>query len=362
MSCGCRCHVHPSAGCDQAHDKGSSGVPGKWSCSPCDRGETGARCRICKAATDAFLCETHTDELELAIAELPALAQALSIRKAETEWLDPEVDLEARLRSTGGRITLPATVMPVDLDATDHARRLWTTAADWARRVVGLTGDDPFTPREGPAHPACRHASCKRIRDSRTPVTLIRIVGWLLTHVDALRTNPAGPDAYRAFTRLRRRIERAVDMRPPGDFIGRCGATDVHIDHRSGDHVVTPSVGICTAELYAREDETTVTCEACGAEHDTAARRREMAATVDDEWARPHTIALALSQLEHPVKPDTLRKWIERDAKLAERLAGREPPYPLILQRGVDDDGKPVYRVGDVRARVERIRAERESA
>lgn len=49
MSCGCRCHVNRGAGCDQEHDTGSSGVPGAWSCSPCD-GITD--CERCGARND----------------------------------------------------------------------------------------------------------------------------------------------------------------------------------------------------------------------------------------------------------------------------------------------------------------------
>lgn len=338
---------------------------------------TAVTCVVCQADTDALLCTRCTAEVERALGEMPALLTELEITATRQDrgtgtalyamrrtrlWheaLTADADASdvpaAALRSRDGHKTLPTTPWPLSWDAANLAWTVRNTLGTWARHLTetrGLQLDMPPT-ITGPVHAWCMHESCDQIRDGHRRD--VRITAWLMRNLDAIRLDEAAGEIHAAITSDRLEILAAIDRKDPDIYAGRCDATDVRTDLEAG--VIRAVVGTCGAELYARFGDTEVKCGACGQLYDLAQRKQYLAERVDDEWARPHVIANALTSLDEPVRPDTLRKWIERDEKLADRA---EPPYPLVLRVGTDDDGHALYRVGDVRARIAAMKERRE--
>ena len=327
---------------------------------------TAVSCVVCQADTDANLCTRCTRELEQAIAELPALLAELEVtttRQDRGTGTALYAMRRTKLQIPGvhyaeGTTTLPATPWPFSWDAANLAWTVRNSLGTWARHIADIRGlqiDMPPT-LAGPVHAWCMHESCAQIRDGHRRD--VRTTAWLLRNITAIRLDEAAGEIHQAITGDRLDIERAIDRQDPDIYAGRCDATDVRTDLEAG--LIRAVVGTCGAELYARLGDDEVKCGACGQVYDLAARKQYLAERVDDEWARPHVIANALTSLDEPVRPDTLRKWIERDAELVEQ--GRPARYPLILQVGVDDGGHALYRVGDVRARITAMRERRMTA
>jgi hypothetical protein len=109
-------------------------------------------------------------------------------------------------------------------------------------------------------------------------------------------------------------------------------------------------LGVCGAKLYAGPNKTEIDCPSCGARYNVDERRATMLDKLDDEWATPAKIAAALASLDLPVTDKTINTWAQR-AK--QRRARNRLPEPLDFYAVALDDGKPLYRVGEVRAKVE---------
>jgi hypothetical protein len=306
-------------------------------------------CRACRApAGDAYLCDGCTTLLEQTIAELPAKLRELEVtvtrqarvgntpraRLDAVELLAAEAEhrsVPARLRGRDARIALAETRLPFH----EEAAHLATLASDGVRSWALLV------------------AATRGLTIPRTSSPQDRCV-WLVANMPDVRQVEAAVKILRRAGQLSRRIDGMVDRHAPDVFAGRCDAKIMTTisDHR---HVLVPAVVPCGTDLYAHDGDQRVDCGSCGTGYDVAALRATMREKVADVWARPHTIANALTGLDEPVKPDTLRKWIERDKTARERWQtgdGPEPTWPLVLQVGIDDDGRALYRVGDVQARI----------
>ncbi len=329
-------------------------------------------CRACRREpTDMFLCTTCTNALEKVIAELPAGINDLQIAATRQAKIDspqrivtiPDEDaviddehrkIPAYLRSKHARIALIATPMPVNLDAaTLHAQAV-NGISTWARHLAETRGVD-FPARDRLAN--------------GWPVTLETMCTWLVENIDSIRLDEAAGQIYTQLLDLAACIENATDRHAPDVFAGRCESmvTSLVIV----DDTLVPAVDRCGRDLFCHEDDDTVKCPGCGTTYDLAKQRASMLDLADDEWARPQLIADALTELDEPVNASTLRTWILRDERVGRRAEG--PVHktcshsscsdmrrvdrgagdrPLILQRGIDDDGRALYRVGDVRARI----------
>lgn len=342
---------------------------------------TAVSCVICQADTDANLCTRCTRELEQALGELPALLIELEVTATRQDrgtgtalyamrrtrlWHEgltaaaDATDVPPALRSRDGHKTLPTTPWPFSWDAANLAWTVRNTLGTWQRHLAETRGiehgDLIVGGVAGPTCAWCTHESCAQIGVNPHRRRDVRVAAWLLRNITAIRLDEAAGEIHDSITGGRLDIERAIDRQDPDIYAGRCDATDVRTD--LDGQLIRAVLGTCGADLYARLGDEQVKCGACGQLYDLATRKQYLAERVDDEWARPHVIANALTSLDEPVRPDTLRKWIERDAELVER--GRQAPYPLILQVGVDDGGHALYRVGDVRARIAAMRERRE--
>jgi LSD1 subclass zinc finger protein len=69
--CECRCHVNGTAGCDLEHDKGSSGVQGVPSCSPCEP----PTCELCDNEREfGVVCRRHYHWIDRVLTQIVELA------------------------------------------------------------------------------------------------------------------------------------------------------------------------------------------------------------------------------------------------------------------------------------------------
>lgn len=328
-------------------------------------------CRACdKRRTDegANICRRCVKDLEQTIGDFPALLQDLdvTISRQDCGTGTPLYAMgAARVQIPGvhyeeGTITLPSTPWPFAWDAADLR---WCVEADvlfWASRFVLERAAGPVCAHDcGPREqlvPHRPHWSCDRRREADRRLALFRRSPGLLLldRIDEISRHASAVEIHDQLTYLHRQVERAIDRQTPDVFAGTCDGNDVLVEHVDGGLV--PQIIACGAELYAHKGDDEVRCPKCGRTYELGPRLAGLRKQLDDEWAPAQLIADALTTLEEPIKADTLRQWIKRDKALAKRLkrTGERKPYPLVLQVGVDDDGKtPLYRVGDVRKRID---------
>jgi hypothetical protein len=338
-------------------------------------------CRVCDAKTDTFLCAGCTAQLEQALAELPALLDDLDTTIARQDrgtGTSLYAMKRTRLQIPGlhyaeGETTLPATPWAFSWDAAEIAASARNTVITWARHLAETRGIDPpslqsIRPAGLIIHRNRMHLTVEtHARTSIAPVT-----NWLLANLDAIRLDEAAEQIHDEITHLAVAISKATDRQAPDVFAGRCDA--VQITFRLDGGQLTPLAATCGVDLYGREDEPDVKCHACGMTYELAERLQEMRdRQIDNQLARAHLIANALTEIDAQLPPERLRKWIERDARAAALAPSPVGPAcercnhptcrlirrPLILRRGVDEDGHALYRVGDVRERVRQVEEQR---
>lgn len=336
-------------------------------------------CRTCGNPTNANLCRPCTAVLERAIAELPrdlADLQAVATRQAVgplglgigRQWDGPFEE-----NSLGDA--------PWDF-APGAADQVWAaanTVSTWVRHLAESRGI------HGPVAERGSYSLVRRLTIDRnragwiylrmfTPSQeqpLRTLINWLLSNVESIRYDEAAAEVYEELTGLHHENERWILGRSGEEaFAGNCDATQVgfEIDELG---VLVPVAARCGVPLYGHEGEAHVRCGACGSRYELQPRLDEIRGSqINDQLARAHVIADALTTLEEPMGRDLLRKWIQRDAL---RMPAPEGPAcehcrhstcrsirrPPILARGVDEDGHPLYRFGDVRRRLQLVQEQR---
>lgn len=296
-----------------------------------------SECAVCGGRTDARLCNLHTRDLEKALAEMPALLAELdvTITRQDVGTGAPLFACARRYVDSGyeeGTTTLPATPWPFAWDAANLRWGIDNTLSTWLRHLAESRGLAVSN--------LLKMDQWQRVIDA---TTLARILLGLL---DSIRYDEAADQIYDEILWCQREAMRAIDRQAPDVFLGRCEALVVEV---KGDAVIAPVE--CGADLMAHSGAGEVKCQRCGAVFDVLTLVQHLP-ELDDAWARPHIIAGALSTIDDDLPASTLRTWIERDERAAKLPIHKQPPYPLILQKGIDDDRKPLYRVGDVRARL----------
>lgn len=356
MPCRCRCHSYGAGThvtCDV--DTGSSGSS-TMSCSPCDGGQparrtrsrvtTGPLCRRCNAPTDGFLCQTCADQLVELILWMPRNLGHLVETVSRQDRIDVAIVIGrpfvvppglagrlpiAWLRSTQGQITLPATALPINIDAAVTLSASRNTIVTWARHLAEQRGLELAT------------------------MTAEQVCGWLVTNIGSIRMDEAAAEFYEAFKATHDLIAWTIDRQDPDVYAGRCDSPDVHFDalpvigplcnpfvcsHPSCEliraklTVLTPRTATCGADLYGHIGDKTIDCPTCGAVYQVESRKAQMLAGVLDQIAPTAIIANALTGLLRPVTPSVVRNMAARGQ---------------IMDHGPAPDGKSrLYRVGDV--------------
>lgn len=320
-------------------------------------------CRVCRAKADALLCKVCTDKLEQAIAEFPADLRDLELVAAR-QAMGPlglgapgrvceRDDRHAEWEPPGPRTEDALSEAPWEFapGAADQIWAMGNTLSTWVRHLVESRGLTALPPK-------------------------VALTSWLLSNLNAIRFDEAAAEIYDELTGLHAENERWIIGRAGAEeFAGRCDAAQVSFQ-TDEDGTLVPVAAICGAALYGNSLEPKVQCQACGMNYSMAERREERDKQINDQLARAHQIANALTTAERPLPPALLRKWIERDALAEATDPTPEGPAcevcrhhdctlirrPLILEKGRDEDGHRLYRVGDVRDRLAPVRSLRRSA
>ncbi|WP_327029722.1 hypothetical protein OG989_04150 [Micromonospora sp. NBC_01740] len=278
--------------------------------------DTAYVCPRCTADTVRYLADVVkvAGEVETTVARLARYSD----RHGRTL---PDDDPEGR--PDGG---LRVTPLPFDAAAKQRGDRAMNDIVTWARHVAEERGVAPTLP--GPAfgplcgsQGVCRHESCSLIYRRSVPHPVARAAAHLLANMEWLRHRPEAEEALPQLAAAGATIVRIVDSPPPLWYAGPCWAD------LDGER--------CAEELYARTDDGTVRCPACKTRHDVADRRRWLLGEADEVLAHASLIAAALTVLDRRVTSSMVRNLAHR---------GR------ISARGQDERGRPLYRVGEVRA------------
>jgi len=329
-------------------------------------------CVRCRRPVDGtVICATCIETFQADLKALPALLADLQVsvtRQSRTtrgirhtaELLEDvvavaaEAVIPAQLRSVQGRITLAPHVIPVDLQSAELERRCASLIKHWMSTLAG----DPEGEYLWRLYGSEWHELRWYLSRQRVQVEPIR---WLQS-VDIQQRADAG----QWITQLRQLvhdIERAVDSSEPDIYLGPCDASAVDVKDITG--TVVAEVSICGTDMYARIGDKTVTCTKCQQVYNLADRRAWLLEAVRDVWARHSLIATALAGLDVEVTFARLNNWIARDKATYESGRAilsdgvwRNPRtgLRLILQVSTEEDGRPMYRLGDVLDRMDEMR------
>lgn len=284
----------------------------------------------CGATNDAPLCRNCTTQLTKALRKLPGLIDALldtvtrQTRLDETPPLLTRIEddvavqherqIPAALRSRAGRITLPATVLPVSFGAALLHRQAVAGVHSWGRGHSWGGGDTPA-------------AVCRNLR----------------AHIDQFRHTTRAPEVHARAIDLVATIEATIDRRDPDVFAGVCEAIAVDVHWATG--VIIPTASHCGAPLLAPVGVDTVQCPKCKTTWQVEERRDAMADKLTEQLGTVREVAGFLRTLELDVTVDKIDGWLRR---------GR------IVDHGTGPRGRLV-KVGEVRAYAEQ-QAERAKA
>jgi len=268
----------------------------------------------------AYVCKVCSDHIAQDLAD--------AARLAGEAWTT--ITRQARIGEPGGSGEHP---MPFSWEAADATWAAGNTFTTWLRHATTERGRDLPPVGEPERGPLCRvgqwchHHTCQRI-SSRAPEHLLAFTcRHLATQLEWLRYRREAAQAMDEIHDAARLVVRTVDNPPVRWYAGPCG-------HEG-----------CAEDLYALPSASIVRCRECGTEHDADERRNWLLDLADDTLAHASLVAAALSALGHNVTSAQVRGYAHR---------GR------LVAHGTDARGRPLYRVGEVRALA--IDAERREA
>lgn len=295
-------------------------------CEMCDR-PTGDTAFVCAHCTDRARRALHTvielaDDVETTVARLA--------RYSDRHTRPAPVEPDEEVRAVGG---LKVTPLPYDPGARDR----WTLAAGavvrWARFVTSERGGGPLKPAVmiGPlcgSGLSCPHSSCQRIRHRAVTNPVVRAAAWLSGALEWIRHRQEAVEIFTDLESAARTIVAIVDSPPPLEYAGPCYAWP----EDGGEQ--------CPEDLYAIKGAPWVRCPVCRTQHPMAGRREWLLREAAGVLANATDCARALTSLGQRVTESSVRNLAAR---------GR------IVAHGRDERGRPLYRVGEVRAVVDEI-------
>lgn len=267
-------------------------------------------CPMCQAreSADALLCQgagSCTERLQVALAGVRQIHDAALVTYTRS----------ARIGAGGGRRG-DEQPLPFDPRITPLVREV-AAAVDAIARIAGV--DAPLMTR-------------------RATLAAARVGSVLRARVD-----PPALAWYRSLLFSLARLELAVDVAEQGQYVGQCNqirpATDVPGSKAVPGSVAPPAAAppaaaVCGADLYAKSGEPFVTCPRCGQTWPVAERREILLAAVDDQVVTATVVAKSLTSLGDEVTAERIRQWAHRNQLI-----------PVTR----DSQGRPLYRVSDVR-------------
>jgi hypothetical protein len=288
---------------------------------------------------NAYLCGRCVRKVERYLGDLPALLAELEItatrrariseragprsKKAEVYWRgsgslgdgtdDLATSLEAFTRS------------PFNWKASDDLYAARNTLTSWVRimeeesgRQCTVLGPVPL----GPCCWKCKHKSCWTIR-AHDHLDEAAMCLWLIRQLEWFRQRRDATEFYDEIHHLYRFVLRVIDRPDPLLFAGACD----YCTHPG------PDGEALKVNLYARLGAEKVACRECGVEYDVALRRGDMLADAEGMLFNAASIALAVAMFGADLKVERIRKWASRGS---------------IVAHGVDHQGRPTYRLGDI--------------
>lgn len=225
--------------------------------------------------SDQWLCGRCEHRLERRLADVPALWQELEITMTRQDVMGSD---DGRKNAESG--------LPYKPSASEARWVLANTIGTWARLIAEHAGIS-----QPPARPA----------------------RWLLINTRSIALHPAADEAFDEICSSVRMAYRAIDRLPDLLLAGQCEG--------------------CTALLYARITDATVTCRECDTEHETAERYEAMIDAAK-EYLVPASVALSwISRfLGKSIPRGTWDSWTSRQR---------------LQSHGVDIEGRPTYVFGD---------------
>lgn len=302
-------------------------------------------CLVCgrSVGDTAYLCQPCTDKLGDHLLNLEAYAGELHVTTTRQDrisiglgapvqvadrsdvWEDTPFDTIKQLwKETAGAVEQ---ALPFHLGAS-HQRRLVENALTWARHVSETRGREIPEPVRwfGPICEACDHDGCRWWRNW-TPSYEQAAFRWLVGELRWIRHQREASEIYRDITAASNGVRQAIDSPEDRVYVGPCSADT--------------TAGACPCDLYAREGEVFVTCQACGHSHDVAKRQWWLLERANGQLAHAALLSKALAKLGEGVTEVMISRWVAK---------GR------LLARGrvtVDGKERATYRVGDVRRLAE---------
>lgn len=210
-------------------------------------------------------------------------------------------------RGRGSSSGKPGSQSPLNDGATDALDAVQNTLTTLARTIADVRG--------------------LHVLDARGRDPIVVTARWLGNQLDWLRHamdshEPRAISAYAEIGDCAGRMRGLVNGPTPGRYAGPCGYVDE--DDR-----------LCAEDVEAKYGAEVAVCKACGSEYDVEQRQAWMRGEIEDQLARPVTIAGVLLQLGFPIGYSTIAAYAAKG---------------LIIAKGHDEQGKPRYRIGDVLA------------
>lgn len=270
-------------------------------------------CAVCQAATDAALCRRCTDEIERALAELPAdlenleavatgqAAGPVGLGDAAHQWDGP--------RSDGALGDAPWVFAP---GAADQLWVVGNTLSTWIRHLCEQRGC--AVPRLVTVDTIAARGSLTRgavFSSTASVAASADAARWLLAHLDSIRLDVAAAQIHDELTALPVENRRWITLPPPAEeFHGLCDAPDVRAE-LDGDHV-TPRISTCGTRLWSREGAQRIDCPVCGASYSRAERQTSMLKELTDTLGTVRQVAATLTSLGRSVTVKQIDHWVRR--------------------------------------------------
>ncbi|MCU1677714.1 MAG: hypothetical protein JWM93_2472 [Frankiales bacterium] len=268
-------------------------------CSGCDG----------RVADGSTLCARCTNELEKQLAELPSTV------------IDLEITF-TRQNVSGVNVGGASAVKPLPYaeKAGDTIRRYRALTTKWVRSVAAR-------PVQGPAHRgSCAHPSCQVVRN-RPPRTdgIPEAAAFLLLNLEWIRHQEDAGTLMDTINALNKESESLIYGQSAREYAGQCDGHGLKYE---------PDQAPCGSPLTASYAAPTTKCRVCGAVYDVKLRREWLLAAAEHHLAHAEALGRALAILiDVEVTPSMVRNYAAR---------GR------IVAHGLDKDGHPLYRVGEV--------------
>ncbi len=242
------------------------------------------------------ICGACGADLRRALEQVPELAAEL------------DVTLSRQTGLTYGSGKSAETPLPYAPQAGIAAGKLRVTLVGWV-----LVMQERATIYQGPVCERCRHLSCVGMAEPKDEVGLLAL--WLLWRFQSLVRHAAAVEICEEIVERVQEARKAIDRRPDTVYAGRCD--------------------YCQTHMYGRVNRAMVICPnpECAIGVPLVDRRDQLMESMRDYLANSVQLSRLLSYLGRRVPDRTIRWWAGK---------GR------IAAHGIDTDGHPMYRLGDV--------------